>query len=89
MDLKAFLKSLPDDEGREAFARKCETTTGHMRNCIYVAGKRLNPATCVLVETASRGAVRRWDTRPDDWHLIWPELIGVDGAPAVSTEQAA
>jgi hypothetical protein len=21
------------------------------------------------------GAVMRWDLRPDDWHIIWPELI--------------
>jgi hypothetical protein len=26
---------------------------------------------------------RRWQQRPDDWHLIWPELIGTEGAPAV------
>ena len=25
--------------------------------------------------------VRRWYLRPDDWHLIWPELIGRPGAP--------
>lgn len=24
-----------------------------------------------------------WDLRPDDWHRIWPELIGADGAPPV------
>lgn len=22
-----------------------------------------------------------WDLRPNDWHQIWPELIGADGAP--------
>jgi DNA-binding transcriptional regulator YdaS (Cro superfamily) len=27
--------------------------------------------------------VRRWDLRPDDWHRIWPELIGADGAPPI------
>lgn len=27
--------------------------------------------------------VKLWDARPDDWHLIWPELIGTDGAPAI------
>lgn len=27
--------------------------------------------------------VRLWDLRPDDWHRIWPELIGTEGAPAV------
>lgn len=35
------------------------------------------------IERATKGAVRRWDLRPDDWWLIWPELIGADGAPAL------
>ena len=29
------------------------------------------------------GGMPRWDLRPDDWHRIWPELIGTEGAPAV------
>lgn len=24
-----------------------------------------------------------WDLRPDDWHRIWPELIGTEGSPDV------
>ncbi len=28
----------------------------------------------------------RWDLRPNDWHLIWPELIGTDGAPKIPTQ---
>jgi DNA-binding transcriptional regulator YdaS (Cro superfamily) len=24
-----------------------------------------------------------WELRPDDWHRIWPMLIGTDGAPEV------
>lgn len=24
----------------------------------------------------------------NDWHRIWPELIGADGAPSVPTEEA-
>lgn len=38
---------------------------------------------CTEIEVATERAVRRWDLRPDDWHRIWPELIGADGAPAV------
>lgn len=38
---------------------------------------------CVMVEKLT--GVQRWDLRPDDWHLIWPELIGADGAPTVAT----
>lgn len=25
-----------------------------------------------------------WDLRPDDWHRIWPELVGTKGAPDVT-----
>ena len=82
MDLKTYLKSLPDDDARADFAAKCETTLGHMRNCIYVAGKALAPASCVLAELHSDSAVMRWDCRPDDWHRIWPELRGHAEAPA-------
>jgi DNA-binding transcriptional regulator YdaS (Cro superfamily) len=39
---------------------------------------------CTPLERATSGMVRRWDLRPDDWHVIWPELIGVDGAPVVA-----
>ena len=38
---------------------------------------------CANIEGATAGAVRRWDLRPLDWHRIWPELIGADGAPDV------
>lgn len=42
-----------------------------------------------IEEECSPGAVRRWDLRPDDWHRIWPELVGTAGAPAPSTAQEA
>lgn len=29
---------------------------------------------CAAIEKATDGAVTRKDLRPDDWHLIWPEL---------------
>lgn len=41
---------------------------------------------CVQIERLTKGSVCRWDLRPDDWHLIWPELIGTDGAPALPEE---
>lgn len=30
---------------------------------------------CAAIERATEGAVTRRDLRPDDWHLIWPELV--------------
>lgn len=32
---------------------------------------------CVSIEQATAGQVTRKDLRPDDWHLIWPELVDV------------
>ncbi|MCL4664465.1 YdaS family helix-turn-helix protein [Burkholderia multivorans] len=29
---------------------------------------------CVLIERFTGGKLTRRDLRPDDWHLIWPEL---------------
>ena len=28
--------------------------------------------------------VPRWTLRPEDWHRIWPELVGAPGAPAIA-----
>lgn len=30
---------------------------------------------CPAIEQATSGAVTRKELRPDDWHLIWPELV--------------
>lgn len=45
------------------------------------------PENCVAIERATSQRVRRWDLRPKDWHRIWPELIGAEGAPAVPVEE--
>lgn len=50
-------------------------------------GDLVPPEHCAVIERACEGSVRRWDLRPDDWHRIWPELIGAEGAPQVPTEQ--
>lgn len=47
------------------------------------ANRLPSPENCVAIEQATDSAVRRWDLRPSDWWLIWPELIDVEGAPAI------
>lgn len=37
--------------------------------------RAVSPARAVLLERATHGAVTRKDLRPNDWHLIWPELV--------------
>lgn len=51
----------------------------------WVDGDRMiEPIRCVQIERLT--GVPRWELRPGDWNLIWPELIGTAGAPAVPTE---
>jgi DNA-binding transcriptional regulator YdaS (Cro superfamily) len=41
----------------------------------WAKNKRPVPIThCFSIEEATGGVVTRKDLRPDDWHLIWPEL---------------
>jgi len=44
-------------------------------------GREPSPELCVDIERATDRMVRRWALRPIDWHRIWPELVGADGAP--------
>lgn len=39
-----------------------------------------SPQYCVAIEQATAGVVSRRDLRPDDWHLIWPELAEAKAA---------
>lgn len=55
----------------------------------WAGGKPVSAERCVPIERATAGAVRRWDLRPDDWHRIWPELIGAEGAPEAPAAQEA
>jgi len=70
---------------RADLAHRAGTTFLHLRNVAF-SGKSCGYELAVQLEAATDGAVRRWDLRPDDWHRIWPELIGADGAPDVPAE---
>jgi DNA-binding transcriptional regulator YdaS (Cro superfamily) len=89
MDIKTYTKTLPSG-GVAKFAAELGITP------IYLAqlsgrqnGREPSPALCVDMERLSGMQIRRWDARPGDWHRIWPELIGAEGAPAVATAKAA
>jgi DNA-binding transcriptional regulator YdaS (Cro superfamily) len=42
-------------------------------------------AKCAAVEMACGAAVTRRDLRPNDWHVIWPELVTAE-FPAPATD---
>lgn len=57
--------------------------------CFWRDGKRRLPVELIpVLERLAGGAVMRWDFRPLDWWVIWPELVGTDGAPDVPAEEA-
>lgn len=41
-----------------------------------MAGRKVPVEHCVSIEQKTNGVVTRKELRPDDWHLIWPELVG-------------
>jgi DNA-binding transcriptional regulator YdaS (Cro superfamily) len=83
MDLNQFFLE-PGAPSMVDFARRCDCSESQLRQWRHgYDDRRPGPARCVVIEAASAFLVRRWDLRPADWHLIWPELIGADGAPAV------
>ena len=80
MTLTEYLKG---ERGRVAKVASASGIAGAFLSQI-AGGLRGVPAERAAdLERACDFAVRRWDLRPDDWHRIWPELIGADGAPAV------
>jgi DNA-binding transcriptional regulator YdaS (Cro superfamily) len=49
------------------------------------SGRRpVPPELAPALERELNGEVRLWNLRPKDWHRIWPDLIGSDGAPQPS-----
>lgn len=50
--------------------------------------KEVPAERCAAIEAATGREVMRWDLRPDDWHLIWPELKKAKGAPPVPEQKA-
>lgn len=79
--LRAFLDSLPRG-GVTAFAGQIGVHTVYLSQLAGRQDGRVpGPELCVLIESATGGAVTRRDLRPDDWWRIWPELV-TDEHPA-------
>lgn len=69
MKLKTYLKTT----SQAAFAASVGVSNG----LVYQWANNIRPVSvlrCFAIEKATEGKVTRKDLRPDDWHLIWPEL---------------
>jgi hypothetical protein len=77
MELRDYLRSLPSDIERAAFATRCGTTLGHLRNVGY-GYKPCATDLAVRIESETAGSVSRPELR-EDWAAHWPELIQAKG----------
>lgn len=67
--------------GQAALASAIGRKQQHVWNWLNRGDGAAPPEHCAAIEQATAGRVMRWHLRPDDWHRIWPELIGIEGAP--------
>lgn len=86
MQLSSYLKRFGPAE-RANFALEVGTTLGHLNNVAY-ATRVASAALARQIAAKTVREVAEWELRPADWHLIWPELADVPGAPAVPAQQA-
>lgn len=81
--MNAFARALelPGAPRVTQVARALGVTTATV--CEWRTGRRPVPVVhCWTIERLFGGAVTRRALRPDDWHLIWPELADKEAANA-------
>lgn len=73
---KLLLKFFKDFDlvDKYRFEKTTERTVQSVKaHCVW--GKYLiDPKTASVIEKMSKGQITRQMMRPDDWHIVWPEL---------------
>ena len=77
-ELLKLLNSMPLPE-QQLLAMRCKTSVNYLRKACS-KGQLLGPLICVAIEQETGKKVTRLVLRPDDWHLIWPELAQSEAA---------
>jgi hypothetical protein len=83
MDFKSYFFGM-QPAARDDFAKKCETTVGHLQNVAY-GFRDASTELAVLIEQHSKKQVRRVDLFPETFARKWPELA----KPARKAKQPA
>lgn len=73
-----------DPAERQVIADKAGLNAQYLYQCM-TRRRDMDALQAAMLERISEGRVRRWHVRRD-WHLVWPELIGSEGAPPVKGE---
>lgn len=87
MDLRAYIDGLGRG-GATELAKQLEVSISYLSQLAAGTTPR-SPERCVQIEQVTDGKVSRQDLRPDDWHRIWPELVGRAPGPQDLAQQVA
>ncbi|EEB58323.1 hypothetical protein PSPTOT1_4062 [Pseudomonas syringae pv. tomato T1] len=63
-----WLKNTPDE-----VISRTGTTRGYLRQIAY-GNKQASATVASVLERETEGLLTRKSLRPNDWHVIWPEL---------------
>lgn len=72
---------------REELARELGLAGPYLYQ-LLTGRREMEPVAAVRLEQKSGGRLRRWHLRAKTWNLVWPELIGVEGAPPIPEAMA-
>jgi hypothetical protein len=88
MHLHAYLKEA-DPAERDRLAAACGTTLNYLWKLARGAkrGLRPHPELATRLEVATNRKVRRWESIPEAWHAIWPELAQLPDAPQITLSE--
>lgn len=86
----ALQKAAAACDGQAGLAQKLNLTGPSPRATVWawIDRGRVPIEQCAEIERVSNGAATRRDLRPDDWWLIWPELITAEH-PVPARQEAA
>jgi hypothetical protein len=83
--LRDYIKRFSPQE-RADFAVSVGAVVGHLNNVAYEQ-RTASAALTKQIAIQTHRQVAEWDLRPGDWWLIWPDLIGTEGAPTAGPIQ--
>lgn len=68
-------------QDRRRLAEMVGVDEASLYQALTARGYGFKPQKCVEIEKRTKGELRRWHLRPEDWDITWPELVGKKGAP--------
>lgn len=76
------MDSIPPIEERRELAALIGVDPTYLHQCM-TGFRSMKAGDAVDAVRKTGGRLKLWQLRTNDWHRIWPDLIGTEGAPDV------